>query len=314
MSTKFFHYLTITLLLFSVILRPDPGFADKPFKINMGERNPAPPQSGQRSGQENPKDIVPKDIVPIPGRSHLRVLVNVKNAKVTLITKHRTFTGTSNFAMPYDQPNFPSGPAKLRLEVKGFDLIERDIVVPDRSKVTEIFKFVSLEKTFEVIEEIEKISIPEDPEGTEIKIEPPPEVETTQEVKEEKEAKSQTQITASTPPTEHQIIEGSSYLNITISRWDDAFDSFIGAFEILVAAYEKYIILIDDKKIGEFNNASGSIFNHKVPLSKGKHDIEIIYKNYAIGVLPTDEKIYKNTIVIEDNGSELKLFVMKDFK
>ncbi|SVC22224.1 uncharacterized protein METZ01_LOCUS275078, partial [marine metagenome] len=242
MLTKFFHYLTITLLLFSVILRPDPGFADSPFQINMGERNPAPPQSGQRSGQENPQDIVP-----IPGRSHLRVLVNVANAKVTVITKHRNFMGTSNFAIPYDEPNFPSGPAKLRLEVKGFDLIERDIVVPDRSKVTEIFKFVSLEKTFEVIEEIEEISIPEDPEGTEIKIEPPPEVETTQEekeVKEEKEAKSQTQITAPTPPTEHQIIEGSSYLNITISRWDNAFDALIGAFEVLLAAYEKYTILI----------------------------------------------------------------------
>ena len=312
MLTKFFHYLTITLLLFSVILRPDPGFADSPFQINMGKRNPAPPQSGQRSGQENPKDIVP-----IPGRSHLRVLVNVTNAKVTLITKHRTFTGTSNFAMPYDQPNFPSGPAKLRLEVKGFDLIERDIVVPDRSKVTEIFKFVSLEKTFEVIEEIEEISIPEDPEGTEIKIEPPPEVETTQEekeVKEEKEAKSQTQITAPTPPTEHQIIEGSSYLNITISRWEDALDSFLGTFEILLAAYEKYTILIDDQKIGKFHNASGTIFNHREPLSRGKHDIEIIYNSYGFGVLSTDKKIYKNTIVIEDKGSELKLFVMEDFK
>ena len=244
----------------------------------------------------------------------MRVLVNVTNAKVTLITKHGNFTGTSNFAMPYDQPNFPSGPAKLRLEVKGFDLIERDIVVPDRSKVTEIFKFVSLEKTFEVIEEIEEISIPEDPEGTEIKIEPPPEVETTQEVKEEKEAKSQTEITASTPPTEHQIIEGSSYLNITISRWDNAFDSLIGVFEIFVGAYEKYTILIDDKKIGEFRNVSGGIFNHREPLSRGKHDIEIIYKSYAVGVIPTEEKIYKNTIVIEDNGSELKLFVMQDFK
>ena len=63
MLTKFFHYLTITLLLFSVILRPDPGFADSPFQINMGKRNPAPPQSGQRSGQENPQDIVLKDIV-----------------------------------------------------------------------------------------------------------------------------------------------------------------------------------------------------------------------------------------------------------
>ena len=306
MLTKFFHYLTITLLLFSVILRPDPGFADSPFKINMGERNPAPPQSGQRSGQENPKDIVP-----IPGRSHLRVLVNVTNAKVTLITKHRTFTGTSNFAMPYDQPNFPSGPAKLRLEVKGFDLIERDIVVPDRSKVTEIFKFVSLEKTFEVIEEIEEISIPEDPEGTEIKIEPPPEVETTQE---EKEAKSQTEITASTPPTEHQIIEGSSYLNITIARFSNALDRLVGAMELFVAGYEEYTILIDDQKIGEFNNASGTTFNHREPLSRGKHDIEIIYNSYALGVLPTAEKIYKNTIVIEDNGSELKLFVMQDFK
>ena len=194
MITKIFHYLTITLLLFSVILRPDPGFAVKTFQDKYERKKPVLLQFAQSLGQENPqdivpKDIVPKDIVPIPRRSHLRVLVNVTNAKVTLITKHRTFTGTSNFAMPYDQPNFPSGPAKLRLEVKGFDLIERDIVVPDRSKVTEIFKFVSLEKTFEVIEEIEEISIPEDPEGTEIKIEPPPEVETTQEGKEVKERK-----------------------------------------------------------------------------------------------------------------------------
>ena len=187
-------------------------------------------------------------------------------------------------------------------------------MVPDRSKVTEIFKFVSLEKTFEVIEEIEEISIPEDPEGTEIKIEPPPEVETTQEEKEEKEAKSQTQITASTPPTEHQIIEGSSYLNITIARFSNALDRLVGAMEVFVAGYEQYTILIDDRKIGKFNNASGSIFNHREPLSRGKHDIEIIYNSYAVGVLSTDEKIYKNTIVIEDNGSELKLFVMKDFK
>ena len=312
MITKIFHYLTITLLLFSVILRPDPGFAAKTFQDKYERKKPVLLQFAQSLGQENPKDIVP-----IPGRSHLRVLVNVTNAKVTLITKHRTFTGTSNFAMPYDQPNFPSGPAKLRLEVKGFDLIERDIVVPDRSKVTEIFKFVSLEKTFEVIEEIEEISIPEDPEGTEIKIEPPPEVETTQEekeVKEEKEAKSQTQITAPTPPTEHQIIEGSSYLNITISRWEDALDSFLGTFEILLAAYEKYTILIDDQKIGKFHNASGTIFNHREPLSRGKHDIEIIYNSYGFGVLSTDKKIYKNTIVIEDKGSELKLFVMEDFK
>ena len=73
-------------------------------------------------------------------------------------------------------------------------------------------------------------------------------------------------------------------------------------------------ILIDGKKIGEFNNVSGTTFNHKEPLSSGKHDIEIIYNSYALGVAPTDEKIYKNTIVIEGNGSELKLFVMQDFK
>ena len=117
-----------------------------------------------------------------------------------------------------------------------------------------------------------------------------------------------------TETTEHQITGGSSYLNITISRWDDAFASLIGTFEIFLAAYEKYTILIDDKKIGEFRNASGTIFNHKEPLSKGKHDIEIIYNSYALGALSTAEKIYKNTIVIEDNGSELKLFVVKDFK
>ena len=100
----------------------------------------------------------------------------------------------------------------------------------------------------------------------------------------------------------------------TGGRGDGPFDRLIGAFEALVAAYEKYTILIDDKKIGEFRNASGATFNHKEPLSKGKHDIEITYNNYAVGVIPTDEKIYKNTIVIEDNGSELKLFVMQDFK
>ena len=311
MITKFFHYLTITLLLFSVILKPDPGFAVKTFQDNYERKQQVLLQFAQSSGQENPQDIVPKDIVPIPGRSHLRVLVNVTNAKVTLITKHGNFTGTSNFAMPYDQSNFPSGPAKLRLEVKGFDLIERDIVVPDRSKVTEIFKFVSLEKTFEVTEEIEEISIPEDPEGTEIKIEPPPEVETTQE---EKEGKSQTKITASTPPSEHQIIEGSSYLNITISRFSNALDSLVGAMEIFVAGYEEYTILIDDQKIGKFKNGSGTVFNHREPLSRGKHDIEIIYKSYGFGVLASAKKFYKNTIVIEDNGSELKLFVMQDFK
>ena len=100
----------------------------------------------------------------------------------------------------------------------------------------------------------------------------------------------------------------------TGGRGDGPFDRLIGAFEALVAAYEKYTILIDDKKIGEFRNASGATFNHKEPLSKGKHDIEIIYNNYAVGVITTDEKIYKNTIVIEDNGSELKLSVMQDFK
>ena len=91
-------------------------------------------------------------------------------------------------------------------------------------------------------------------------------------------------------------------------------DRLVGALEIFVAGYEEYTILIDDQKIGEFRSASGSIFNHREPLSRGKHDIEIIYKNYSLGVLPSDEKIYKNTIVIEDNGSELKLFVMEDFK
>ena len=307
MSTKFFHYLTITLLLFSVILRPDPGFAVKTFQDKYGRKNPTLLQFAQRLGQENPQETVSA-----PVTSHLRVLVNVGKAKISVIRKDRIFdTGTSNFALPYDNPNVPSGSIKLRLEVKGFDLIERDIVVPDRSKVTEIFKFVSLEKTFEVIEEIEEISIPEDPEGTEIKIEPPPEVETTQE---EKEAKSQTEITASTPPTAHQIIEGSSYLNITIARFSNALDSLVGAMEVFVAGYEEYTILIDDRKIGKFNNASGGIFNHREPLSRGKHDIEIIYKSYAVGVIPTEEKIYKNTIVIEDNGSELKLFVMQDFK
>jgi CHAT domain-containing protein len=160
----------------------------------------------------------------------------------------------------------------------------------------------------DIVPKDEEISIPEDPEGTEIKIEPPPEVERTQ------EAKSQTEITASTPPTEHQIIEGSSYLNITISRYSNALDGLVGAMEVLVAGYEEYTILIDDQKIGEFNNASGAVFNHREPLSRGKHDIEIIYENYAFGFLSTDKKIYKNTIVIEDNGSELKLFVMQDFK
>ncbi len=290
-------------------MNSDPGFAVKTFQDKYERKQPVLLQFAQSSGQKNPQDIVP-----IPGRSHLRVLVNVANAKVTLITKHGNFTGTSNFAMPYDQSNFPSGLAKLRLEVKGFDLIERDIVVPDRSKVTEIFKFVSLEKTFEVTEEIEEISIPEDPEGTEIKIEPPPEVETTQEGKEGKEAKSQTEITASTPPTEHQIIEGSSYLNITIARFSNALDRLVGAMEIFVAGYEEYTILIDDQKIGKFRNASGAVFNHRAPLSRGKHDIEIIFNSYGLGVLSTDKKIYKNTIVIEDNGSELKLFVMQDFK
>ena len=135
-----------------------------------------------------------------------------------------------------------------------------------------------------------------------------------QDRKEEKEAKSQTEITASTPPTEHQIIEGSSYLNITIARFSNALDRLVGAMEMFVAGYEEYTILIDDRKIGKFHNASGTIFNHREPLSRGKHDIEIIYKSYGLGILSSDEKIYKNTIVIEDNGSELKLFVMDDFK
>ena len=158
MLTKFFHYLTITLLLFSVILRPDPGFAVKTFQDKYERKKQVLLQFAQSLGQENPQDIAPT-----PGTSRFRVLVNVTKAKVTLLTKNGNFTGTSNFALPYDQPNFPSGPAKLRLEVKGFNLIEHDIVVPDRSKVTEIFTFDSLEKTVKVIEDIEKLSILEDP-------------------------------------------------------------------------------------------------------------------------------------------------------
>jgi len=306
MLTKFFHYLTITLLLFSVILRPDPGFAVKTFQDKYERKKQVLLQFAQSLGQENPQDIAPT-----PGTSRFRVLVNVTKAKVTLLTKNGNFTGTSNFALPYDQPNFPSGPAKLRLEVKGFNLIEHDIVVPDRSKVTEIFTFDSLEKTVKVIEDIEKLSILEDPKSPEVNIETTKEVETTKAGKEEK---IQPEIIASTPPTEHQINEGSSYLNITISRWEATLGSVVGFLETTLAAYEAYTILIDGQKIGKFENVSGATFNHKEPLSSGKHDIEIIYNNYALGILPVDERIYKNTIVIEDNGSDLKLIVLKDFK
>ena len=86
MLTRFFHYLTITLLLFSVILRPDPGFAVKTFQDKYERKKPVLLQLAQSLGQENPQDIVP-----IPGRSHLRILVNVTNAKVTLITKDGNF-------------------------------------------------------------------------------------------------------------------------------------------------------------------------------------------------------------------------------
>ena len=94
MLTKFFHYLTITLLLFSVILRPDLGFAVQTFQDKDERKNPTLLQFAQSLGQEKPQDMVP-----IPGTSRLRVLVNVTKAKITLITKDGNFTGTSNFAL-----------------------------------------------------------------------------------------------------------------------------------------------------------------------------------------------------------------------